>query len=205
MTLRNAGRTRAVRGPSWRRSARWTGVRLDGWPGAEVGLKSNPRPPRGPALAKKRPGRSEVAMRGFALQRTAKPAGRNPCWSPPRGGGRVPRLQTALRQIGRDEEAELCEAAARQGAGERHVQRLPGPRRRVNLTETQAAPGHIALCETDERTSLQYNMQYSASHPPWVSICRPRSGMPSPVTPRTTTIGTWPETHHYSMNCSRRA
>ena len=33
-------------------------------------------------------------------------------------GGRVLRLQSALRQIGRDEEAELCEAAARQGSGE---------------------------------------------------------------------------------------
>ena len=42
---------------------------------------------------------------------------------PPRLGGRVPRLQTALRQSGRDEEAELCEAAARQGGGERNVQR----------------------------------------------------------------------------------
>ena len=40
-------------------------------------------------------------------------------------GGRVPRLQTALQQFGRDEEAELCEAAARQGSGEWNVQRLP--------------------------------------------------------------------------------
>ena len=31
--------------------------------------------------------------------------------------GRVPRLQTALRQFGRDERAEFCEAAARQGLG----------------------------------------------------------------------------------------
>ena len=48
----------------------------------------------------------------------------------PLGVGRVPRLQSALRQIGRDEEAELREAAARQGSGERHVQRMPEPRRR---------------------------------------------------------------------------
>ena len=34
-------------------------------------------------------------------------------------------LQTALRQSGRHEEAELCEAAARQGSGERNIQRPP--------------------------------------------------------------------------------
>ena len=52
---------------------------------------------------------------------------------PPLGGGRVPQLQTALRQFGRDEGAELCEAAARQVAGERHGQRMPerGRRRRA--------------------------------------------------------------------------
>ena len=44
---------------------------------------------------------------------------------PPLGGGRVPRLQSALRQSGRDEEAELCEAAARQGSGEWNIQRMP--------------------------------------------------------------------------------
>ena len=69
---------------------------------------------------------------------------------PPLGGGRVPRLQTGLRQFGRDEEAELCEAAARQGEGEgeRHVQKLPEPRRRVNLPETQTCAGHDAFCKT---------------------------------------------------------
>ena len=46
----------------------------------------------------------------------------SPMLEPPPGGGRVPRLHTARRQFGRDEEAELCEAAARQGSGERHVQ-----------------------------------------------------------------------------------
>ena len=32
--------------------------------------------------------------------------------APPLGGGRVPQLKTALRQFGRHEDAELCEAAA---------------------------------------------------------------------------------------------
>ena len=77
---------------------------------------------------------------------------------PPLGGGRVPRLQTDLRQFGQDEEAELCETAARQGAGERHVQRMPEPRRRVNLPETQTAPGYIALRETADRPILQFEL-----------------------------------------------
>ena len=39
--------------------------------------------------------------------------------------------------LGRDEEAELCEAAARQGSGEQHVQRMPVTGRRVPLTSAQ--------------------------------------------------------------------
>ena len=83
----------------------------------------------------------EVGCRGF--QRTAQRTGPYPCWSPrlePPLGGRVPRLQSALRQIGRDEEAELCEAAARQGSGERHVQRMPEPRRRDLGTSGLSSP-----------------------------------------------------------------
>ena len=44
------------------------------------------------------------------------------------------------------------------GAGERHVQRMPEPRRRVNLPETQTAPGHIALRETADRPILPFEI-----------------------------------------------
>ena len=68
-------------------------------------------PPRSPLVQQS----GRLSKRAF--KRTAQPAGPSPCWRPPLGGGRVPRLQTALRQFGRDERAELCEAAARQGLG----------------------------------------------------------------------------------------
>ena len=57
------------------------GARLDGWPGAGVGVTSLAGPRRCPLFAKKRLGLGDVAARGF-FQRAAKPAGRNPCWSP---------------------------------------------------------------------------------------------------------------------------
>ena len=68
-------------------------------------------PPRSPL------GQQSRRLPKRAFKRTAQPAGPCPCWRPPLGGGRVPRLQTALRQFGRGERAELCEAAARQGLG----------------------------------------------------------------------------------------
>ena len=40
--------------------------------------------------------------------------------------------------LGRDEEAELCEAAARQGSGERHVQRMPESGRRDPRTSAHS-------------------------------------------------------------------
>ena len=63
----------------------------------------------------------------MVVKRAAEQTGRQPCWSPRLG--RVPQLQTGLRQFGRHDEAELCEAAA-SGPGERHIQRLPVPGRR---------------------------------------------------------------------------
>ena len=74
--------------------------------------------------------RAATLMVTTAAQQTGRP----PSWSPPLGGGRVLRLQSALRQIGRYEEAELCEAAARQGAGEQRVRSMPAPRRRDRRT-----------------------------------------------------------------------
>ena len=44
------------------------------------------------------------------------------------------------------------------GAGERHVQRMPEPRRRVNLPETKTAPGCIAHGETADRHTLQFEI-----------------------------------------------
>ena len=71
---------------------------------------------------------------------------------PPLGGGRVPQLQSALRQSGRDEEAELCEAAARQGSGEQHVQRMPEPGRR-NL-RTSGLSSAADTCRSRTTTAL---------------------------------------------------
>ena len=50
----------------------------------------------------------------------------------------------------------MLEPPLRGRAGERHVQKMPEPRRRVNLPETQTAPGYIALRETADRPILQF-------------------------------------------------
>ena len=81
---------------------------------------------------------------------------------PPLGGGRVPQLQSALRQIGRHEEAELCEAAAG-GPGERHVQRMPESRRRDLRTSGLSNPGDIAAALIKVRPVLV--CKRSASQP----------------------------------------
>ena len=44
------------------------------------------------------------------------------------------------------------------GAGERHVQRMPETCRRLNLPETQTAPGHISRRETADRPILKYEI-----------------------------------------------
>ena len=75
-------------------------------------------------------------MPGFSEDRAADRA--ISLLEPPHGGGRVPRLQTALRQFGRDEGAELCEAAARQGSGERHIQKMSESGRRDPLTSADS-------------------------------------------------------------------
>ena len=103
----------------------------NGRPQAFGGLLILPKPSRRPTFAKMRPRRFQRGkwdveeLRG----RRSRP-GHSHAGAPARRG-RVPRLQTALRQFGRHEEAELCEAAAG-GPGERHGQRMPGPRRRVS-------------------------------------------------------------------------
>ena len=114
----------------------------------------SPSPPSSPP----RPATCEQSRRlsKRACKRTAQPAGPSPCWSLPLGGGRVPQLQTALRQFGRYEEAELCEAAAR-GSGIfkgcqwplRRVSRAPSPARcrprqcRVRCTVAECQNSHI--------------------------------------------------------------
>ena len=95
------------------------------------------------------------------------------------------------------------------GAGERHVQRMPEPRRRVSFPKNQIALGYIALRETADRPILQFeipgqslalgiDLQTAIRHAVMPS-CRHAS------TDRTTAIGTWPEPQHYSKACPTRS
>ena len=68
-------------------------------------------------------------------------------------GAESPRLQTALRQFGRDEEAELCEAAARQGCGER------------NDKKNARAPSKGAVALTETITGVTWSPASSKSRP----------------------------------------
>ena len=77
-----------------------------------------------------RPAPADVARRVFVFERKAKPDRATPMLEPPIGGG----------------------------TGERHVRRMPEPRRKVNLPETQTAPGYIALRETADRPILQFEL-----------------------------------------------